>query len=184
MGSYLKLLCRFIGYYRLNKDAFRVVLDTVKEHLSRSKIPPLLQLAAALRFLAEGSYQRSVGNDSSICLGRSTVSIILDDVLKVVQRFVCPQWVQLEMNSNEKHISRDYFYNKYKIPSIVGCIDGTHIRIIKPSVNEHLYFNRKGYFSMNAMIVSISQTQFLIIYVLIFLKIIFMYDFMYIYSDL
>ena len=31
-----------------------MVLDTVKEHLTRSKIPPLLQLAAMLRFLAEG----------------------------------------------------------------------------------------------------------------------------------
>lgn len=31
--------------------------------------------------------------------------------------------------------------------------DGTYIKIIKPAVDEHLYFNRKEYFCMNATIV-------------------------------
>ncbi|XP_017467601.1 PREDICTED: uncharacterized protein LOC108359991 [Rhagoletis zephyria] len=129
----------FIAYYRLNKE----VLDTIEGHLTRSKVPPVLQLAASLRFLAEGSCQRSVGNDSSISVARSAVSTILDDVLKVMERFICPQWVKLEMDCIEKRISRDYFYLKYKIPSIIGCIDGTHIKIIKPSIDEHLFYNRK-----------------------------------------
>ncbi|XP_017482545.1 PREDICTED: uncharacterized protein LOC108371486 [Rhagoletis zephyria] len=132
----------FIAYYRLNKEAFRMVLDTTEGHLTRSKVPPVLQLAPSLRFLAEGSYQRSVGNDSSISVARSTVSTILDDVLKVMERFICPQWVKLEMDGTEKRRSRDYFYLKYKIPSIIGCIDGTHIKIIKPSIDEHLFYNR------------------------------------------
>ena len=79
-----------------------MVLDTIKEHLTRSKIPPLLQLAATLRFLAEGSYQRFVGNYSSISLDRSTLSTILNDVLKVMERFICRQWVQLEMISTDE----------------------------------------------------------------------------------
>ena len=48
---------------------------------------------------------------------------------------------------------------KTKYPSIVGCIDGTHIKIIKLTIDEHLHFNRKGYFSMNAIIVSKKFTE-------------------------
>ena len=45
--------------------------------------------------LAEESYQRSVRNDSSISLdSRSTVSTILDDVLRVMEQFISRQWVQ------------------------------------------------------------------------------------------
>ncbi|XP_036347424.1 putative nuclease HARBI1 [Rhagoletis pomonella] len=143
----------FIAQYRLNKDAFIMVLDIVKPHLPASSIPPLLKLAAVLRFLAEGSYQRSVGNDSGISLGRSTVSLVLSEVLKIMERLICPRWLKLTMDSNEKLKSRNYFYSKFKIPSIIDCIDGTHIKIIKPNVDEHLFFNRKGYFSMNAMII-------------------------------
>ena len=131
-----------------------MVLDTIKTCLHRSSIPPLIQLAATLRFLAEGSYQRSVENDSSISLARTTVSIVLTDTLNALERFVCRQNVKLVMDENEKRKCKDHFYRKFKIPGIIGCIDGTHIKIIKPSIDEHLYFNRKGYFSMNAMIVS------------------------------
>ncbi|XP_067625734.1 putative nuclease HARBI1 [Eurosta solidaginis] len=143
----------FVSYYRINKEAFRMVLNTIEGHLTRLKVLPVLQLAATLRFLAEGSYQTSVGKDSSISVARSTVSTILDDVLNVMNQLVCPQWVKLEMDEPKQRRSRDYFYTKYKIPSIIGCIDATHIKIIKPSTDEHLFYNRKGYFSMNAMII-------------------------------
>ena len=42
---------------------------------------------------------------------------------------------------------------KSGIPGIVGCIDGTHVRIQAPSEHEYLYVNRKGYHSINVQIV-------------------------------
>ncbi|XP_036329458.1 uncharacterized protein LOC118741566 [Rhagoletis pomonella] len=81
----------FIACYRLNKEAFQMVLDTIGGHLTRSQVPPVLQLAATLRFLAEGSYQTSVGNDSSISVARSTVSTILGDVLTIMNQLLCPE---------------------------------------------------------------------------------------------
>lgn len=35
----------------------------------------------------------------------------------------------------------------------MGCIDGTHIFLRKPSENEEMFFNRKGRHSLNVMIV-------------------------------
>ncbi|KAL7745052.1 hypothetical protein ACLKA6_008119 [Drosophila palustris] len=48
--------------------------------------------------------------------------------------------------------SKQHFDQKYGIPGIVGCIDGTHIKTMKPGSAEQVYFNRKGYFSINAMV--------------------------------
>lgn len=46
------------------------------------------------------------------------------------------------------------FFNKCGIPGVIGAVDGTHIQIIRPKHNEHLYFNRKLKHSINAMAVS------------------------------
>lgn len=131
-----------------------MVMGVVEPHLLQSSLPPVIQLATTLRFLAEGSYQRAVGNDFNVSLGRSTVSKVLAHVLNILEYTICQEWIQIAMNEREKHTCMQHFYEKYKIPGITGCIDGTHVRIIRPHLDEHLYYNRKGYFSMNPMIVS------------------------------
>ena len=38
------------------------------------------------------------------------------------------------------------------LPNVIGCIDGTHIRIQAPSTNEHEYVNRKNVHSINVQV--------------------------------
>ena len=38
-------------------------------------------------------------------------------------------------------------------PNIIGCIDGTHVRIQAPSTNEHEYVNRKNFHSINVQVI-------------------------------
>ncbi|XP_053960625.1 putative nuclease HARBI1 [Anastrepha ludens] len=45
------------------------------------------------------------------------------------------------------------FYQKYGFPGAILCVDGTHIKIVAPAKDKFLYFNRKGYYSINAMII-------------------------------
>ncbi|XP_036139699.1 protein ANTAGONIST OF LIKE HETEROCHROMATIN PROTEIN 1-like [Monomorium pharaonis] len=42
----------------------------------------------------------------------------------------------------------DKFFIKQGVPNVLGAIDGTHIRIEKPSINARDYINRKKYFSI------------------------------------
>lgn len=50
------------------------------------------------------------------------------------------------------------FYDNYgQIPNCIGCVDGTHIRIVAPSYNEADYMNRKGFYSINAMVSGIKE---------------------------
>jgi hypothetical protein len=38
------------------------------------------------------------------------------------------------------------------IPGVVGCIDGTHIRICRPQQFEEAFVNRKNYHSINVQV--------------------------------
>jgi hypothetical protein len=38
-------------------------------------------------------------------------------------------------------------------PNVLGCIDGSQIKIRKPRTNEADYVNRKGYHSINVQVI-------------------------------
>lgn len=119
-------------------------------------ISPIAKLSGFLRFLAEGGYQTGVGKDCDVSLAQSSFSKLLTEVLNVFERHLCPQWIKVsESEEDNRNIARA-FYIKHGIPGVVGCIDGTHVRIIAPAQNAHLYYNRKGNYSLNVMLVSYS----------------------------
>ncbi|XP_055903578.1 putative nuclease HARBI1 [Eupeodes corollae] len=144
--------------YRLNKDAFKYVLEEIDPHLpsfNSTYIPNVLKLAATLRFLAEGGYQRETGQDFLVGMAQPTLSVTISNILTIMEKVLCPKFISFSSTEEEKTASKQHFYEKFGFPGIIGCVDGTHIKIIRPVVNEHLYFNRKGDHSINAMIVSI-----------------------------
>lgn len=144
--------------YRVSKEGFSFILNEIKDEfpVSRNKncVTPVQKLAATLRFLAEGSYQRGVGQDLFVGVAQQTVSKILSETLDILEKKLCKTWISFNFSEDEKNEIKRYFYDKAGIPGVVGCVDGTHIRIIKPSSLEHFYYNRKGYHSINAMLVS------------------------------
>lgn len=46
------------------------------------------------------------------------------------------------------------FMEKFHFPGVLGCIDGTHVAIIRPKEHEETFLNRKNYHSLNVLIVS------------------------------
>ncbi|XP_041361019.1 putative nuclease HARBI1 [Gigantopelta aegis] len=40
-----------------------------------------------------------------------------------------------------------------RFPSVIGCIDGTHIRIQAPAQEEHEFINRKNFHSINVQVI-------------------------------
>ena len=45
--------------------------------------------------------------------------------------------------------NKNAFYRRGGFPSVIGCVDGTHIRIQAPYQHENGYVNRKGFHSIN-----------------------------------
>ena len=53
---------------------------------------------------------------------------------------------------------------KYGMPNVIGCIDGTHIRVKAPSNDRDSYVNRKGFTSINVLAVCDDNMRFTYIY--------------------
>lgn len=136
---------------------FNVILSQIEQHFKPTKhkdaIPPILKLANTLRFLAEGSYQQAVGQDFLIGMAQSTVSVALSETLNILEAVMCEKYINFHLSEDEQARSKEYFLQKIGFPGVIGCVDGTHINIIRPVKNEHHFFNRKGSHSLNVMMV-------------------------------
>ena len=151
---------RFISYFRVSKAVFSYLVAEISPKLRPSSkstaISPTLKLTATLRFLSDGSYQQGTGNDFNLGLAHPTVSKILKEVLNVMENHICPQWIKFQMSEEEKFEAKLHFFEKTGFPGVIGCVDGTHIKILTPGKEiQHLYYNRKGFYSLNAMVVNI-----------------------------
>ncbi|XP_055905253.1 putative nuclease HARBI1, partial [Eupeodes corollae] len=146
----------FQKHYRVNKVSFKYLLDVLimysKPTRKRFGIPPIIKLSACLRFFAEGGYQTGVGNEGRVGMAQPSFSKVLAEVLEVLEEQLCPQWIKLPKTVAEKRNIALAFYTKHNFPGIVGCVDGTHVQIIAPSENRHLFYNRKGKYSLNVML--------------------------------
>ncbi|EYC34748.1 hypothetical protein Y032_1509g3903 [Ancylostoma ceylanicum] len=136
--------------YRFTKQVFYRLCDMVADELRRStrrsealSVPA--QVALSLNLLGRNAKQRDsarmAGCDQAT-VSRTLVNFV-DAVCAHASRFVC--WPK---ESERRRISRSIF-DRYRLPNIVGFIDGTHVRIIAPTDNESDYVNRKNAHSIN-----------------------------------
>ena len=65
------------------------------------------------------------------------------------QEFI--EWPQTWQEKQNK--ARDFFHKFGGKPFVLGCVNGTHIALIAPTVNESVYVNRKQYHSLNVMVI-------------------------------
>ncbi|XP_055387128.1 putative nuclease HARBI1 [Condylostylus longicornis] len=136
-------ILKFIQNFRLSKEAFRDLLNEVENQLKITKteraVPNILKPAC---------------EDFNLGLAQPTVSVCLKEVFNAVERRSCPKWIKFEYSKEEERRAKIYFYEKTGFPNIVGCVDGRHIKIISPKEEvKHLYYNRKEFCSLNALIV-------------------------------
>ncbi|KAK2181225.1 hypothetical protein NP493_405g01000 [Ridgeia piscesae] len=62
------------------------------------------------------------------------------------------EWVQLPTQQQADR-QKAKFLRLAGFPNVVGCIDGTHVRIQAPPTNEHEYVNRKNFHSINVQVI-------------------------------
>ncbi|CAB3221877.1 unnamed protein product [Arctia plantaginis] len=119
-----------------------------------------MKLLIALSFYATGSYQSLVGQSAFHNVSQATVSRAVGQVTKALNDpTIYHKYVRFPLAQQDRNDIKAKFYHKFKIPGVLGCIDGTHVAILRPHVHEERYFNRKGYHSLNVMIVCDSDLQ-------------------------
>ncbi|CAH2109188.1 unnamed protein product [Euphydryas editha] len=116
------------------------------------------RVLTALNFFAKGSYQSCIGNHKNLKVSQSTLSNCITEVVKALNNpSVFGNWVKFPRNISEMMAISQRFYELYRIPGVVGCIDCTHVAIHSPPNDQHyeesIYVNRKGYHSINTQLI-------------------------------
>ena len=83
-------------------------------------------------------------------INQSTVSRIIHRVTNAIRSHM-GTWVFMP-SQQEANRQKAKFARLAGFPSVIGCIDGTHVRIQRPTSNEHEYVNRKNYHSINVQV--------------------------------
>ena len=135
--------------YRFGRDSIEFLTEILENDLQRPTrnhaLSLTLQILVALRFFVSGSFLQVIGD--TFGLTKSSVSRVVRDVsLTLAQKqnefILWPSPAKLQE-------VKQGFYDKRRFPGVIGCIDGTHVRIQGPCENENDYVNRKGYQSIN-----------------------------------
>ena len=146
--------------FRLSKRKASVLIQYFEPRLKaqrtgRRYISPALQVLIALRYYATGSHQRIVAE----CLGVSqpTVCRVIQRVSRLIARLK-PKFIFMPVQREHGFIKRE-FQQMGDFPSVLGCIDCTHIPIKKPSENAANFYCRKGFYSLNVQLVTDSRLR-------------------------
>lgn len=137
--------------YRFGSESIQFITNLIETDLRRKTnrshvLRPIDQVLIALRFYASGNFVQVIGD--TVGVDKSTVSRAVHDVSQLLsaKQNMFIKWPTTAAVINE---NKNGFYRRRRFPGIIGCVDGTQIRIIAPSNNESDFVNRKGFHSIN-----------------------------------
>ncbi|XP_061170345.1 putative nuclease HARBI1 [Saccostrea echinata] len=144
----------FFQRYRFSPGSILYIVNGVSDDLqadtARNRpIPPLIQVLLFLRFVATGAHLRLIGDslNASECTTGRVVKAVARAIIEVFNNLI--KFPVGEIATKVK----EGFRRVAGFPKVLGCIDGTQIRIQTPSLNEPDYVNRKGFHSLNVQMV-------------------------------
>jgi hypothetical protein len=144
---------------------YQGVLDVIDifepiEGVRRSAIPLETKVITFLSYLRSGNFQWSLGTLSKT--PQASDSKIIEGCTNLVLQSAADN-INFPNNPAEINRSKLDFHGLCRtkgFPRILGIVDGTHIGIISPPVDEDRYVNRKNYHSINCQVVVDSEYKF------------------------
>lgn len=94
-----------------------------------NSVSPINQLLTALLFYASSGHQINVGD--FMHMNQSTVSRTVKKVSEVIAS-LHNHYIKMPANPQEILSCQNGFYGIARFPRVIGCIDGTHIKIRSP----------------------------------------------------
>ncbi|KAK4879892.1 hypothetical protein RN001_008038 [Aquatica leii] len=138
--------------YRINKETARFLINLVRRDIETNNskrglsIDSETQVLATLRYFAKGGYQNDINYKK---------------VVRAVARHR-HEYIKFPVDQESIRTLKRDFFNIAACPSIVGAIDGTHIKIKNPGKRDLYpltYQNRKGFFSLNVQRGSVHDSR-------------------------
>lgn len=116
------------------------------------------QVLVAIRFYAQGCYQRSVGNQQQFNISQPSTSRCLHAVTEAINRRLLRRWVKFPMTAIDRQQAREKFATAPQpFEGAIGAIDCTFVHILAPSEHEEAFVNHHGRHSLNVQAVSMNR---------------------------
>ena len=149
--------------FRFSRRGIRFIHDLVEVDLTRETqrnhaLSAMTQVQSSLRFFASNSVY--IVNGDVIGVDKSSVSRVNKAFCRSIVRRG-RRFLKFPTTQAEKDEVKKGFYELGGMPSTIGCIDGTHIKIIAPKDNEVDFVNRKGTHSINVQAITDHRYLFL-----------------------
>lgn len=134
---------------RIDINAFMIIVDELRQVIAPSDrsfrsdtISAEKKLAMCLYYLKDQGSFRMTANTFGV--SPSTLCVILHQVCNSIN-----QIINFPASVDELKEATNRFEEKFDIPQVIGCVDGTHIRIKKPHENSQDYYCYKQFYSLN-----------------------------------
>lgn len=104
-------------------------MQVISLHFRNNSVSPINQLLATLRFFATGTHLLSIGD--YIQADKATICRIVNRTARLIAS-LANEYIHMPRNELEIAEAQNKFYEVNGFPSVIGAIDGTHIRIQSP----------------------------------------------------
>ena len=146
---------QFKQRFRFRKETVRNITYMLHDDLVRRTrrsfaMAPLLQVLMALRFLSTGTFCNVVGDTLQIS-SASVCRIVKRVCRSILSRMSC---LVTMPSVRASMVIKHAFQALAGFPNIIGCIDGTFIKIQKPAINTKEFICRKGFAAINVQIMN------------------------------
>ncbi|CAG2228515.1 PRMT6 [Mytilus edulis] len=137
--------------FRFKRESIQFISDLLRNDLSHTtrRSQPIsveMQVMLALRFYASGSFLEVIGDTMGV--DKATACRAVNDVTNALLSKK-DQFIKWPARQEERDRNKQGFFRGGLFPGVIGCIDGTHVKIQAPSEDEPAYVNRKGWHSIN-----------------------------------
>ena len=121
------------------KEVLSPQLETV-----RAPLPLEMRVAICLYKLGSCCEYRLVANQFGVA--KSTVQKIIYLFCEGMMSSVAKEFIRVPTTREARAIAKR-FEDKFHIPQVIGCIDGSHIPVLAPKAGYTDFQNRKGWTS-------------------------------------
>jgi len=151
-----------VSIFRLNRASINMLSNRIGPALQSQEkrrwvLSPTQQLLIALRYYATGDHYATIG--LAFGVGKCAISTSVDKVTAALLTIV-GDFIRMPTEEELPTIMNG-FYQKARLARIIGAIDGTHFKIVRPPNElDGPYICRKMFPSINAMAMCDDKMRF------------------------
>ena len=125
--------------YRFDRAGIEYLANLLKEDLSPAicqrglPIKPHIAIMATLSYLGSNAFQLKIGD--TLGISQASVSRCVKAVTASLAKKV-DDFVKFPVTDEERRSCQTGFFQLAEFPGVVSCVDGTHVKITKPLIDE------------------------------------------------